>query len=279
MESKEEICSRIKNTTDTVDSIFNECSNILGRNGLDYDRYDRTFFSLFRKLIVRWKGMAILIENNQAENADVFMRTIFELQGCLEFILLGNDIELISKRVISYEYNSLLQRIKVLSVSSKEKAEEAKEMLRSESVFRQVVDDIAKKQAVKKSSRYWANLYSDKPISNFTELMEYIDQFYSLDNVETYSTFWKSRYKNLSTEIHSNNLQIRNMNSNYYETEYTEVELFSVLDSLIMFDTVIGDFIWYLEKKYNVDSKVNKKLTVLRDKLVNIVLHGSEELD
>ncbi|MBU5584799.1 hypothetical protein KQJ29_35310, partial [Enterococcus sp. S181_ASV_20] len=85
-------------------------------------------------------------------------------------------------------YNSLLQRIKVLSVSSKEKAEEAKEMLRSESVFRQVVDDIAKKQAVKKSSRYWANLYSDKPISNFTELMEYIDQFYSLDNVETYST-------------------------------------------------------------------------------------------
>ena len=69
------------------------------------------------------------------------------------------------------------------------------------------------------------------------------------------------------------------MNSNYYETEYTEVELFSVLDSLIMFDTVIGDFIWYLEKKYNVDSKVNKKLTVLRDKLVNIVLHGSEELD
>lgn len=274
METIEEICSRIKEATDTVDSIFNECSRILERNRMAYDRYDRVFFAIFRKLIVRWKGMVTLIENNQAENADVFMRTIFELQGCLEFIFLGSDIELFCKKVISYEYNSLLEEIKVLSVYSREKAEEAKKILQNETVFKQVVEDIVRKQTLGKYSRYWANLYSDKPISNFTELMEYIGQYYSLDKSNSYSQFWRSRYKKLSTEIHSNNLTIRNIDSNYYESEYTDIELLYILDSLIMFHTVTDSFIWYLKIKYKVDSKVEIELDVLRDRLLNTVLYG-----
>lgn len=89
METKEEVNFRIKSSMDFVDSIFDECDSILNRKGLYYDIYDRVFFSIFRKLIVRWKGAGILLENDQAENTDVFMRTIVELEGCLEFILLG----------------------------------------------------------------------------------------------------------------------------------------------------------------------------------------------
>lgn len=259
---------------DFVDTIFDECDSILSRKGLYYDIYDRVFFSIFRKLIVRWKGAGILLENDQAENTDVFMRTIVELEGCLEFILLGNDIELMSKKVISYEYNSLLEQIKVLQISNEKAATDAKQKLHSDPVFKQLEDEINKKKALGKYKYYWANLYLDKNIGNFVELMEYTDRFYNLNGIDEYSHFWKKRYKILSTEIHSNNLKLRHFDSDYYRSDYTEKELFSVMDLLIMFDTVLSDFIFYLKTKHNVDSEIWKNIDILNKELLNIILNG-----
>ncbi|EOB3407656.1 DUF5677 domain-containing protein [Enterococcus hirae] len=278
METKEDVYFKIKNAMNLTDNIFDECDSIFKRKGLDYDVYDRVFFSMFRKLIVRWKGVGILLKNDQAENADVFMRTIVELEGCLEFILLENNIELISKKVISYEYNSLLEQIKVLSVSNKEAATEAKKKLHSESVFEQVKAEIDKKKSLGKYKYYWANVYLDKNIGNFIELMEYIDQFYNLNVIDGYSQFWKQRYKNLSTEIHSNILKIRHFDFDYYRSSYTKEELFSVMDLLIMFDTVLSDFISYLKTKYNVDSESEKNIDILKTKLVNIILQDKSKI-
>lgn len=274
METKEEVYFRIKSSMDFVDTIFDECDSILSRKGLYYDIYDRVFFSIFRKLMVRWKGAGILLENDQAENTDVFMRTIVELEGCLEFILLGNDIELMSKKVISYEYNSLLEQIKVLQISNEKAATDAKQKLHSDPVFKQLEDEINKKKALGKYKYYWANLYLDKNIGNFVELMEYTDRFYNLNGIDEYSHFWKKRYKILSTEIHSNNLKLRHFDSDYYRTDYTEKELFSVMDLLIMFDTVLSDFIFYLKTKHNVDSEIWKNIDILNKELLNIILNG-----
>lgn len=274
METKEEVYFRIKSSMDFVDTIFEECDSILSRKGLYYDIYDRVFFSIFRKLIVRWKGAGILLENDQAENTDVFMRTIVELEGCLEFILLGNDIELMSKKVISYEYNSLLEQIKVLQISNEKAATDAKQKLHSDPVFKQLEDEINKKKALGKYKYYWANLYLDKNIGNFVELMEYTDRFYNLNGIDEYSHFWKKRYKILSTEIHSNNLKLRHFDSDYYRSDYTEKELFSVMDLLIMFDTVLSDFIFYLKTKHNVDSEIWKNIDILNKELLNIILNG-----
>ncbi len=149
METKEEVYFRIKSSMDFVDTIFDECDSILSRKGLYYDIYDRVFFSIFRKLMVRWKDAGILLENDQADNTDVFMRTIVELEGCLEFILLGNDIELMSKKVISYEYNSLLEQIKVLQISNEKAATDAKQKLHSDPVFKQLEDEINKKKSAR----------------------------------------------------------------------------------------------------------------------------------
>lgn len=274
METKEEVYFRIKSSMDFVDTIFDECDSILSRKGLYYDIYDRVFFSIFRKLMVRWKGAGILLENDQAENTDVFMRTIVELEGCLEFILLGNDIELMSKKVISYEYNSLLEQIKVLQISNEKAATDAKQKLHSDPVFKQLEDEINKKKALGKYKYYWANLYLDKNIGNFVELMEYTDRFYNLNGIDEYSHFWKKRYKILSTEIHSNNLKLRHFDSDYYRSDYTEKELFSVMDLLIMFDTVLSDFIFYLKTKHNVDSEIWKNIDILNKELLNIILNG-----
>lgn len=274
METKEEVYFRIKSSMDFVDTIFDECDSTLSRKGLYYDIYDRVFFSIFRKLIVRWKGAGILLENDQAENTDVFMRTIVELEGCLEFILLGNDIELMSKKVISYEYNSLLEQIKVLQISNEKAATDAKQKLHSDPVFKQLEDEINKKKALGKYKYYWANLYLDKNIGNFVELMEYTDRFYNLNGIDEYSHFWKKRYKILSTEIHSNNLKLRHFDSDYYRSDYTEKELFSVMDLLIMFDTVLSDFIFYLKTKHNVDSEIWKNIDILNKELLNIILNG-----
>lgn len=274
METKEEVYFRIKSSMDFVDTIFDECDSILSRKGLYYDIYDRVFFSIFRKLIVRWKGAGILLENDQAENTDVFMRTIVELEGCLEFILLGNDIELMSKKVISYEYNSLLEQIKVLQISNEKAATDAKQKLHSDPVFKQLEDEINKKKALGKYKYYWANLYLDKNIGNFVELMEYTDRFYNLNGIDEYSHFWKKRYKILSTEIHSNNLKLRHFDSDYYRSDYTEKELFSVMDLLIMFDTVLSDFIFYLKTKHNVDSEIWKNIDILNKELLNIIFNG-----
>lgn len=274
METKEEVNFRIKSSMDFVDSIFDECDSILNREGLYYDIYDRVFFSIFRKLIVRWKGAGILLENDQAENTDVFMRTIVELEGCLEFILLGNDIELMSKKVISYKYNSLLEQIKVLKISNEKAATDAKQKLHSDPVFKQVEDKINEKKALGKYSYYWANLYLDKNIGNFVELMQYIDQFYNLNGIDGYSHFWKERYKILSTEIHSNNLKLRHFDSDYYRSDYTEKELFSVMDLLIMFHTVLSDFIFYLKTKHNVGSEIWKNVDISKKELLNIILNG-----
>ena len=274
METKEEVYFRIKSSMDFVDTIFDECDSILSRKGLYYDIYDRVFFSIFRKLIVRWKGAGILLENDQAENTDVFMRTIVELEGCLEFILLGNDIELMSKKVISYEYNSLLEQIKVLQISNEKAATDTKQKLHSDPVFKQLEDEINKKKALGKYKYYWANLYLDKNIGNFVELMEYTDRFYNLNGIDEYSHFWKKRYKILSTEIHSNNLKLRHFDSDYYRSDYTEKELFSVMDLLIMFHTVLSDFIFYLKTKHNVDSKIWKNINILNKELLNIILNG-----
>lgn len=274
METKEEVYFRIKSSMDFVDTIFDECDSILSRKGLYYDIYDRVFFSIFRKLIVRWKGAGILLENDQAENTDVFMRTIVELEGCLEFILLGNDIELMSKKVISYEYNSLLEQIKVLQISNEKAGTDAKQKLHSDPVFKQLEDEINKKKALGKYKYYWANLYLDKNIGNFVELMEYTDRFYNLNGIDEYSHFWKKRYKILSTEIHSNNLKLRHFDSDYYRSDYTEKELFSVMDLLIMFDTVLSDFIFYLKTKHNVDSEIWKNIDILNKELLNIILNG-----
>lgn len=232
------------------------------------------FFSIFRKLIVRWKGAGILLENDQAENTDVFMRTIVELEGCLEFILLGNDIELMSKKVISYQYNSLLEQIKVLKISNEKAATDAKQKLHSDPVFKQVEDKINEKKALGNYKYYWANLYLDKNIGNFVELMEYIDRFYNLNGIDGYSHFWKKRYKILSTEIHSNNLKLRHFDSAYYRSDYTEKELFSVMDLLIMFHTVLSDFIFYLKTKHNVGSEIWKNVDISKKELLNIILNG-----
>lgn len=274
METKEEVNFRIKSSMDFVDSIFDECDSIFNREGLYYDRYDRVFFSIFRKLIVRWKGAGILLENDQAENTDVFMRTIVELEGCLEFILLGNDIELMSKKVISYEYNSLLEQIKVLKISNEKAATDAKQKLHSDPVFKQVEDKINEKKALGKYNYYWASLYLDKNIGNFVELMEYIDRFYNFNGTDEYSHFWKQRYKILSTEIHSNNLTLRHFDSDYYRSDYTEKELFSVMDLLIMFHTVLSDYIFYLKTKHNVGSEIWKNVDISKEELLNIILNG-----
>lgn len=118
------------------------------------------------------------------------------------------------------------------------------------------------------------NLYLDKNIGNFVELMEYTDRFYNLNGIDEYSHFWKKRYKILSTEIHSNNLKLRHFDSDYYRLDYTEKELFSVMDLLIMFDTVLSDFIFYLKTKHNVDSEIWKNIDILNKELLNIILNG-----
>lgn len=275
MAKKEDVSFRIESAMDFIDNIFDECDSILKKRGLNYDIYDQAFFSMFRKLIVRWKGVAILIENNQAENAEVIIRTIIELEGCLEFILLGSDIELMSKKVISYEYNSLLERIKVLAVRNKEVSMKAKAKLHDEPVYKQVETDIAKKKSQGNQSKYWANVYSEKKIGHFAELMEYIDEYYNLNNYkeyEGYSKVIKARYKKHSTEIHSNNLEIRHLNFDYYSSEYTPIELDSIMDLLIMFHTLISDFTWYLKKKYNIASEIENNIDNLEKELFDIIL-------
>ncbi|MGF2024715.1 hypothetical protein ACQUEQ_14805 [Enterococcus casseliflavus] len=133
---------------------------------------------------------------------------------------------------------------------------------------------LIKKKALGKYKYYWANLYLDKNIGNFVELMEYTDRFYNLNGIDEYSHFWKKRYKILSTEIHSNNLKLRHFDSDYYRSDYTEKEFFSVMDLLIMFDTVLSDFIFYLKTKHNVDSEIWKNIDILNKELLNIILNG-----
>lgn len=51
-----------------------------------------------------------------------------------------------SKKVISYEYNSLLEQIKVLQISNEKAATDAKQKLHSDPVFKQLEDEINKKK-------------------------------------------------------------------------------------------------------------------------------------
>lgn len=267
------ICSKVENCMTSVDTIFNEFSGVLKNNNVQYDDYDRILFKMFRKLMVRWKGFSLLLNNKQAENADIFMRTIFELQICLEFILLETNPNTISNRVASYSYNAILQQLK--AVCSGEEYKKKKEELLSIPIYKKVSDDITKKKAKSKYNYFWADLYCDNKLNNFSDVFEYINGHYNLNEVSSFNNFMRYRYKTLSTELHSNILQVRSIDSNYYTSNYTTDELFLIIDSLILFDTILGDFLDFLMEKYSNVIKIEDKdrIKSLRSDLLDIILN------
>lgn len=279
MEHRDIVCAKSEDALNGVDKIFNAFSGSLKRQSSKYDRYDGFFFSVFRKLIVRWNGFLMLLKNDQCENADVFMRTIFELQISLEFIFLESEIDMINNRIAAYQYNTLLEQIK--ATYSQEEQKKARGKLHSDSIYLKVQNDIDnKKVELGRYKYFWANVYCDKKMGNFNELIEYVNNYCFSDLDSTwknkldsgFTNIMKHRYKTLSTELHSNNLRLRNKDMNFYQSNYTKSELFFVEDALVQFDTVIGDFISYLLKKYELPANEQETVEELRSEVLNAVL-------
>lgn len=265
------ICSKIENCMNSVDTIFNEFSGMLKKNNVRYDDYDRIFFKMFRKLMVRWKGFSLLLNNKQAENADVFMRTIFELQICLEFILLETNLDIISNRVASYSYNSILKQLKI--VCSGEEYEKKKEKLLLIPIYEKVSNDIIERKSKSKYKYFWADLYCDSKLNNFSDILDYINDYYNFNRLINFNDFIRYRYKALSTELHSNILKVRSIDSNYYTSTYSKYEILWIIDSLILFDTILGDFLAFLMKKYSNVIEDKDRIKSLKSDLLDIILN------
>lgn len=166
----------------------------------------------------------------------------------------------------------MLEQIK--AVYPKEKQEEKKDELLSVVIYKKVSDDIEAKKSAGNYKYFWADLYCDKKLGNFTEVFEYINDYYKVSIEYGFNDFMRHRYKTLSTELHSNILQIRNIDSNYYASNYSGHELFLVMDSLILFDTIFGDFLNVLITKYTNVLKLadQKRIKGLRSDLLRIIL-------
>ncbi|HFF2704810.1 TPA: DUF5677 domain-containing protein [Listeria monocytogenes] len=271
-----EVCSKIKDTMQLTDELFNAISNEFSLDKKSYDEMDSILFFLFRKLIVRWSGVMVLVENHQSENADVLVRTIFELEKSLEFILLEDEVSLINNRISAFEYNRQTEQLKLAKVAgiSNEKVIIIRKEVFNNDVLTKVESDIEKlKNERGKYKFYWADLYCKERLSNFTDVFKYINRYYKLDSIKSYNDLSSYVYKLYSTEVHSNLNSFKLKKGSSYLTDYTSDKARILEELLVLFDTILSDFLSYLSEKHNIKLLENDSdVQIIRNDILSTVL-------
>lgn len=271
-----EVCSKIKDTMQLTDELFNAISNKFSLDKKSYDEMDSILFLLFRKLIVRWSGVVVLVENHQSENSDVLVRTIFELEKSLEFILLEDEVSLINNRISAFEYNRQTEQLKLAKVAgiSNEKVIIIRKKVFNNDVLTKVEKDIEKlKNERGKYKFYWADLYCKERLSNFTDVFKYINRYYKLDSIKSYNDLSSYVYKLYSTEVHSNVNSFKLKEGSSYLTDYTSDKVRILEGLLVLFDTILSDFLSYLSEKHNIKLLENDSdVQIIRNDILSTVL-------
>ena len=200
------------------------------------------FFEHFWQVGVRWNSMILLIENDQEISANIVLRSIFEIQKKIEFIL--SDKSSIRKKLLAYRLNMCIEHLKAQQFNLS--PDVIKETRLTDLIDELGLEEISELVFSKYKDEQWRKfnwlvLFDEE--RSFSKLIEKLDGDFS-DFSRTYFSFG-------SIETHGNTIRMSSVltkDSPFKET-ISKVSLFNILAILLDFENIVELF---LEQYYPI---------------------------
>lgn len=259
----------LKQSVDLIDDVINRNESVFAELALDKYQDENNsvviIFSILWQIGVRWKSIKNLIATEDNIAIKIILRSIFEIQKNLEYILL--EPKQTRKKLLAYNLNLTIENFKAIeSEIPKDIIEEISlESLITKMKLEEISDLVFSKFNNNEWRKFnWRLLFAkDK---TFSVMTDHID--------EDFAIVTRSLFKQMSLDTHGNGGKVSEVitKENPFNEEIEKITLALLLSLLCDFEMIVEDFLgmFYPEnlEKWQSDGRVRPYIQMIVPMLV-----------